>query len=87
MVGGIGVLLLLTLVSKALTQHGLPKLAQAVIRGLIARGESQESIRATVERLPKWIISTQLRTRIEEVLSDGQTVAALRGKSSWAAHR
>jgi hypothetical protein len=87
MVGGIGVLLLLTLVSKALTRYGLPKLTQAVIRGLMARGESSASIREKFESLPKWVMSTPLRTRIEEALNEGQTATAdLVGESSRSVH-
>ena len=70
MVGGIGVLLLLVLVSKALTKFGLPKMAQAVVRGLIAKGESAESIRRKVESIPKWVISRSLRAKLDEVLAE-----------------
>lgn len=68
MLGGIGVLLSLVIVSKALTQFGLPKMAEAVIRGLMAKGESAESIRKKINSIPKWVVTDDLRAKILEVL-------------------
>ncbi|MGO9825487.1 MAG: hypothetical protein ACLPMG_09455 [Terriglobales bacterium] len=72
MAGGISLLILLALVSKALTEYGLPKLAHAVISGLIAKGETSPSIRKKVDSLPKWAISMKLRTKIDETLAEAQ---------------
>jgi hypothetical protein len=72
MVGGIGVLLLLLLVSKALTNYGFSKMSTLVVRGLVAKGLSIDGIRDQVDRLPKWLISNELRTGIEGVLRENQ---------------
>jgi ABC-type multidrug transport system fused ATPase/permease subunit len=75
MVGGIAVLLLLVLVSKALASYGLPRMAQAVVRGLIAKGESPESIRKKLDSIPKWVIAAELRTKIDQTLNENTTPA------------
>jgi hypothetical protein len=69
MVGGIGVLLLLVLVSKALARHGLLTLSQTVVRGLVSKGESPRSIKAKIDKVPKWVLSAKLRTKIIEGLN------------------
>jgi hypothetical protein len=40
MLGGIAALIALGLDSKTLAEYGFPKLAEAVVRGLIGKGES-----------------------------------------------
>jgi hypothetical protein len=68
MIGGIAVLLLV-LVSNALASYGFPRMAQAVIQGLIEKGDFLKSIRSKLGSVPKWTISTDLRTKIDEVLN------------------
>jgi hypothetical protein len=53
MVGGIGVLLLLVPVSNALARYGLSTPAQAVVRGLVSKGESPRSIKAKIDKVPE----------------------------------
>ena len=77
MLGGVGVLLLLVLVSRALASYGFPRMAQAVVRGLIARGESSESIRKKLDSIPKWAIAAELRARIYETLAENVRFAAV----------
>lgn len=72
MVGGIGVLLLLVLVSKALTNYGFSKMSTLVVRGLLAKGLSIDGIRGQVDGLPKWLMSNELRTGIEGVLRENR---------------
>jgi transposase InsO family protein len=49
MLGGIAALIALGLDSKTLAEYGFPKLAEAVVRGLIAKGESRESMRLKLD--------------------------------------
>ena len=63
MVGGIAALVAMGLASKALAEYGFPKLAQAVLRGLIRAGESKESIREKLGGMPRWILSTAARSK------------------------
>lgn len=71
MIGGIGVLMLLVLASRALARYGLPMVSKLVVKGLLAKGYSPQGIRDHVCKYPKWIISGELRTKIEEVLGEG----------------
>jgi hypothetical protein len=68
---------LLALVSKALARYGLSKLAQAVIKGLIAKGETSQSIRKKISSIPKWIVSTRLRSKIENVLQEATVTTSV----------
>jgi hypothetical protein len=72
MIGGIGVLILVGLVSRALTKWGLPKIAKPVIRGLIAAGSTPAEIRIKVSSYPKWVISGEIRAKIYETLASFQ---------------
>ena len=69
MIGGIGVLILVGLVSRALTKWGLPKIAKPVIRGLIATGSTPADIHIKVSSYPKWVISGEIRAKIYETLA------------------
>ncbi len=69
MIGGLGVLGFLVLVSRALANYGLPKVSELVVKGLLAKGHSRKSIHDQVFKYPSWIISGDLRSKIEEVLS------------------
>ncbi len=77
MIGGVGVLLLLVPVSKALARHGLPRMAQAVVHGLVEKGESRESIRQKIRAIPKWVISEELRTSILNTLEEASLSATV----------
>jgi hypothetical protein len=79
MVGGIGVLVLLGLASRAVTRHGLPRIAGLVVRGLVKKGYTSDSIRAQISKYPTWIVSSELRKTIDAVL--GQTQASQQGAS------
>jgi hypothetical protein len=68
MLGGITLLIGMGLAAKALAEYGYPKVAEAVVRGLIDKGESRESIRKTLDSIPKWIISTRIRNKVRESL-------------------
>lgn len=57
MLGGIAALIAMGIASKALAQYGFPKIAEAVVRGLVAKAESKAGIRRTVDSIPNWIIS------------------------------
>ena len=63
MIGGIAALIALGLASKAIAQYGYPKVAEAVVRGLITKGESKESIRRKLDAIPRWIISQDARAK------------------------
>lgn len=70
MLGGIAVLILLGLVSRAAAKKGFPTLVKLVIKGLVAAGHSREDIRRKVESYPTWVVSKELRTKICGTLSD-----------------
>jgi len=70
MLVGIGVLGLSVLVSKALTAFGLTQLARSVVRGRVAKGESWVRIRVSIDRIPRWIVSEDLRRRLYEALDE-----------------
>jgi hypothetical protein len=70
MLGGIGVLLLLALASRALARYGLSQVSKLVIRGLLAKGYTPQGIRDQIRKYPHWIISGELRSKIEEVLAE-----------------
>lgn len=63
MLGGVTVLIALGLASKALTEFGYPKVAEAVVRGLVSKGESKESIRQKIGRIPRWLVSQSARDK------------------------
>ena len=69
MIGGVGVLMLLALVSRALADYGLAKVSELVVKGLVAKGHSRKSIYDQVAKYPNWVISRGLRSRIYEVVS------------------
>jgi hypothetical protein len=71
MLGGIGVLLLLVPTARLIREIGLPKMSQAVIKGLIAKGYSQEDIRGEINKLSKFG-ARRLQSQIVEML-DSQT--------------
>jgi hypothetical protein len=64
MLGGITALVAMGITSKALARYGYPKIAEAVVRGLVAKGESKESIRRTLDSIPHWIVSTEVRSKV-----------------------
>ena len=64
MLGGIAALVAMGFASKALAQYGFPKIAEAVVRGLVARGESKAQIRRTLDSIPNWIISKEIRSKV-----------------------
>lgn len=68
MLGGITLLIGMGLAAKALAEYGYPKVAQAVVRGLIEKGESRDSIRRTLDSIPKWIVSKKIRNKVLESL-------------------
>jgi len=68
MIGGIGVLILIGLMSRALTKWGLPKIAKPVIKGLVAAGTTPGEIRSKISSYPKWVVSGEVRAKIYEVL-------------------
>jgi hypothetical protein len=69
MLGGIALLVAIGLTSKALTEYGFPVLAEAVVRGLLKKGESKESIRSKIDGIPRWAVSSEVRSRILQVLN------------------
>jgi hypothetical protein len=72
MIGGIGVLILVGLISRALTKWGLPKIAKPVISGLISAGSTPADIREKVSNYPKWAMSREIRVEIYETLDNYQ---------------
>jgi hypothetical protein len=81
MIGGIGVLMLLVLASQALARYGLPRVSRPVVKGLLAAGHSPQAIRDQVRKYPQWIISGELRKKIEEVLSENEVIGPVGGSS------
>ena len=61
MLGGIATLGVIGLVSEALTEYGFSALLSSVVRELIRRGESIESIRRKIRRYP---VSKALKGRL-----------------------
>ena len=70
MIAGVGVLLLLGQVSNALARYRLSKMATRVVKGLVAKGHSQEAIRKSIGRWPLWVISSKIRNQVEAVLGE-----------------
>jgi hypothetical protein len=68
MLGGIATLIALGLASKALAEYGFPKVAHAVVSGLIKRGESKERIRQKLDSVPRWVISGAARAAVIDAL-------------------
>jgi hypothetical protein len=64
MLGGIADLIALGLASRALAEYGYPKVAEAVVRGLIAKGESQDSILRKLDSVPRWVVSEAARAKV-----------------------
>lgn len=73
MLGGVGVLLLLALTSRALTQFGLPRIATAVISGLYARGESVASIQQRLAAIPNFVVPTSIKRQVIAV-AEGRSI-------------
>ena len=67
MLGGIAVLLLLTLVSKGLATYGIEKIFRRVVDGLREKGTTKEEVLAYIERLKiSRTLKLKLRTYILE---------------------
>lgn len=66
MLGGIGVLLLLALISKGLTTYGFERIFKAAVSRLRERGISDSEIKRKVESYP---ISRDMRLRVLHYLS------------------
>lgn len=69
MLGGIGALLVLVLIGKAVTRYGFPRVVKSVIEGLIAKGRSVESIRERIQGIPSWVVSKDLRAKANQILA------------------
>jgi hypothetical protein len=82
MVGGIGVLMLLVLASRALARYGFPRVSRPVVKGLLAAGHSPQGIRDQIRRYPQWIISGELKRRVESVLGENEVVGSVCGGST-----
>ena len=64
MIGGIGMLILLALISKALSKWGIERIAKAVIQKLIEKGETRGSVLEKIESY--WFISKDLKLKIKD---------------------
>lgn len=76
MLGGIGVLVILYAAAKPLASHGFRYIAVGVVRGLKAKGQSVEDIRAAISRIPDWLLTRSVRMKLDEALSSGTSSAA-----------
>ena len=72
MIGGIAALIALGLASKALAEYGYPKLADAVVCGLLAKGKSKQDIRKTVGTVPLLILPSEARSKVLAALEAGK---------------
>ncbi|MDE0038268.1 MAG: hypothetical protein OXU77_12055 [Gammaproteobacteria bacterium] len=66
MLGGIGLLLLLGLISRALSQIGFEGLFKAVLNRLRAKGHTLEEIAEVVDGY--WFVSAQLKRKLRHYL-------------------
>lgn len=64
MLGGIGLLVLLALVSRGLAKWGLERIAKAVLNKLIEKGETKESITRKIGAY--WFISKDLKLKLRD---------------------
>jgi hypothetical protein len=64
MLGGIAVLIPMGMTAKALAEYGFPKLADAVVDGLIASGESTQTIAKSVSSIPRWALPSEARSKV-----------------------
>ena len=67
MLGGIAVLGLLVLISGGLSKYGFDKIYEAVVKKLLEKGETKESIIKKIENYP---ISKDLKRKLKELLKD-----------------
>lgn len=64
MIGGIGMLVFLALISKALSKWGIEKIAKAVIQKLFEKGETKEGVLEKIESYR--FISKELKLNIKD---------------------
>lgn len=79
MIGGVISLGLILLLSKALARYGFRKVAESVINRLKDNGNSPESIRSKIEQYPQWIITSDVRRKLFEIVSEYEATYAARG--------
>jgi len=79
MLGGIGLLVLLTLVSRGLAKWGLERIAKAVLNKLIEKSETKESITRKIDAY--WFISKELKLKLRDFV-DGFRKEEERGASA-----
>jgi hypothetical protein len=68
MIGGVGVLLLLTKISKGITEYGVDELAKNVVKRMIEEGKTKTSIIKEIEKFP--IISSDLKKKLCKFVSE-----------------
>lgn len=67
MLGGIGTLCLLVLISDGITKYGFENIYKSVIKGLLQKGESKKSIFNKIEKYP---ISKGLKLKLKDYLEN-----------------
>ena len=82
MLAGIGTLLVLFPLSKALQKFGLSRISQAVVRRLVSQGDSPENIRSKIQAIPRWAITTELRSKLENVLEEAEAAKPTLGETA-----
>jgi hypothetical protein len=65
MIGGIAVLGILVLISGGLSKYGFEKIYEAVVKKLLEKGETKESIKTKISGYP---ISKDLKKKLAELL-------------------
>jgi len=70
MLGGIAVFGIMSLVASAITKYGIEKLAPAVVKGLLDEGQSKESLKCSVNKIPDFIISKDLKRKIIRYINE-----------------
>ena len=66
MLGGLGLLGLLALISKALSEVGLKILFKRVLKGLLDKGHSIEDVKETIDGY--WFVSASLKIELKRYL-------------------
>jgi len=67
MLGGIALLGVLVVMSHGISKYGFDKIYEAVIKNLLEKGETKDSIREKIENYP---ISKDLKRKLKELLAN-----------------
>lgn len=68
MLSGVGVLLLMVPVARAVTKYGLPMVTEKVVKVLVVKGASKKDLQRQGTSIPRWVLSRELRAKVNAAL-------------------